>query len=65
MNINIDNITEEDHYARSRCIRKLVQSPDNSVITASVYAPKPPMKVVQFWDNLERLPDDVGECIET
>ncbi len=65
MNINIDDITEEDHYARSRCIRKLVQSPDNSMITTSVYAQKLPMKIVQFWDNLEKLPDDVAECIET
>lgn len=65
MNINIDNITEEDHYARSRCIRKLVQSPNNTVLTTSVYAKKPPMKVVQFWDNLGRLPDDVAECIDT
>lgn len=65
MNINIDNITEEDHLARSRCIRKLVQSSNHSVGTTSVYIKKPPMKVVQFWDNLERLPDDVAECIDT
>lgn len=60
-----NDITEEDHYARSRCIRKLVQSPYNSVIITSVYAQKPPMRIVQFWDNLEKLPDDVAGCIET
>ena len=60
-----DNLTEEDHYARSRFIRKLVQNPSGSVTPSSVYVRKPPMKIVQFWDNLERLPDDVRECMKT
>jgi hypothetical protein len=60
-----EDIAEENHDARSRFIRKLVQSPSDSVIVSSVYDRKPPMKIVQFWDNLDRLPDDVGECLET
>lgn len=63
--MNTDNLTEEDHYARSRFVRNLVQSPSGSAIASSVYARTPPMRIVQFWDNLDRLPDDVGECLET
>jgi mannosyltransferase OCH1-like enzyme len=63
--MNLDDLTEEDHKARSRFIRKLVQNPSNTNITSSVYAKKLPMRIVQFWDRLDRLPHDVQECIET
>lgn len=61
----VDNITEESHYARSRFIRELVQSSSCSAVASSVYTRKPPMKIVQFWDNLEKLPNDVKECMKT
>jgi len=63
--MNTDDLTEENHYARSCFIRKLVQSPSGSTITSSLYDRKPPMRIVQFWDNLDRLPEDVEECIKT
>lgn len=63
--MSTDNHTEENHYERSRFIRKLVQNPNNPVITSSVYTRKPPMKIIQFWDKRDKLPDDVGECIES
>jgi hypothetical protein len=44
--MNTDDLTEETHYARSRFIRKLVQSPRGSDIASSVYARKPPMRMV-------------------
>ena len=56
--------TKEDHKARSRFIRKLVQNP-NSIIKSSIYYRKIPMRIVQFWDRLDRLPHDVQGCIET
>lgn len=59
------NQTEGEHYARSRFIRRLVQDPHDTVKTSSVYIRRPPMRIIQFWDNLDRLPDDVGECIES
>lgn len=62
--MNSNELTEEDHKARSHFIRKLIQSP-NSNTTSSVYKRKVPMKIVQFWDRLDRLPNDVKECIET
>lgn len=63
--MNVDDLTEEDHKARSRFIRKLVQNPNNSNLKSSLYAKKPPMRIVQFWDRLDKLPQDVQECIET
>jgi mannosyltransferase OCH1-like enzyme len=61
--MNADDLTEES--ARSRFIRKLVQNPSGFATESSVYARKPPMRIVQFWDNLDKLPRDVGECLET
>lgn len=63
--MSTDNHTEENHYERSRFIRKLVQNQNNPIITSSVYTRKPPTKIIQFWDKLDKLPDDVGECIES
>lgn len=63
--MNLNDQTEEDHKARSRFIRKLVQNPSNSNGISSVYAEKPPMRIVQFWDRIDRLPLDVQECIES
>lgn len=63
--MNIDNITEKDHQARSRFIRKLVQNHANSDTSSITRVKKIPMTIVQFWDNLDKLPEDVGECIET
>jgi mannosyltransferase OCH1-like enzyme len=63
--MNIDDLTEENHNARSHFIRKLIQNPSISNTTSLVYAKKPPLKLVQFWDRLDKLPHDVKECIDT
>lgn len=63
--MKVDDQTEEDHNSRSRFIRKLIQNPINSNTASSVFAKKPPKKIVQFWDRLDNLPQDVKECIET
>jgi len=63
--MNVDELTEEDHKARSRFIRKLIQNPSNFNIKSSIYTKKPPLRIVQFWDRLDRLPHDVQECIDT
>jgi len=57
--------TEESHRARSSFIRKLVQHTIGSPIVSSEFKNKVPKRIVQFWDDIERLPGDVGECIET
>lgn len=55
----------EDDYSRSSYVRSLVQTPQS--------LPAPPLRsrstipkvIVQFWDNLGRMPRDVQECLDT
>ena len=63
--MNAADPTEESHRARSSFVRGLVQCSSGSAVASSVFARKPPKRIVQFWDDLDRLPGDVGECIET
>lgn len=63
--MNAGNSTEESHCARSRFVRGLVQRSCDSAVTSSIFAKKLPKRIVQFWDDRDRLPRDVGECIET
>jgi hypothetical protein len=63
--MNAGNPTEENHRARSSFVRELVQLSDGPAVASSVFARKLPKRIVQFWDDLDRLPGDVGECIET
>lgn len=60
-----DNSTEENHHARSNFVRRVVQRSCDSIVTSLEFRRKLPKRIVQFWDNLDRLPSDVGECIET
>jgi len=63
--MNTDNPTEENHHARSSFVRELVQRSSDPAVASSIFTRKPPKRIVQFWDDLDRLPGDVGECIET
>lgn len=63
--MNIVNPSKEDHHARSIFVRGLVQRSEDSAVASPVFASKLPKRIVQFWDNLDRLPGDVGECLET
>lgn len=63
--MNAGNPIEESHRARSSFVRGLVQRSSGSAVASSVFAKKLPKRIVQFWDDLDRLPGDVGECIET
>src|ERR1043166_8018804 len=56
---------EESHRRRSEFVRGLVQRSIGSTGTLSELGSKPQQRIVHFWDNLNRLPDDVGECIAT
>jgi hypothetical protein len=42
-----------------------VQRSGDPAVASSVFTRKLPKRIVQFWDDLDRLPGDVGECIET
>ncbi len=63
--MDADNPKEDSHRARSSFVRELVQYSSGATVSSSALAKKPPKRIVQFWDNLDRLPDDVGECIES
>lgn len=56
---------EESHFERSRFVRGIVQTPTTSVSTDILKTESPPRIIVQFWDDLDRLPDDVELCIRS
>lgn len=57
--------SEEDHQARSNFVRGLVQVAHWPTLSPGVSSPRPPRTIVQFWNDLDRLPEDVRECIES
>ncbi len=59
------NPTQEDHQARSDFVRELVQRSSVHDSVPAAYSTKPPKTIVQFWDDLDQLPGDVRECIES
>ena len=56
---------ENGERDRSNFVRELVQRPSDRLRMPAKYMPPPPRRVVQFWDDLGRLPQDVGECMES
>lgn len=56
---------KDNHRRRSDFVRGLVQHSIGSAGALSELVGKPPQRIVHFWDNLNRLPGDVGECIAT
>lgn len=59
------NPAQEDHQARSDFVRELVQRFGVHDSVPAAYSTKPPRTIVQFWDDLDQLPGDVRECIES
>ncbi len=56
---------KDNHQVRSDFVRGLVQSSREREVASSVYCTKPPRRIVQFWNDLQQLPDDVRECMES
>ena len=67
MSIRESNDTDplkKDERDRSNFVRELVQSQHNKQVQASAtHIVAPPKRIVQFWDDLDRLPLDVKECM--
>lgn len=57
--------TKESHLVRSNFIKGLIQNSKESAIANPAFTNKIPKKIIQFWDNLDQLPMDVSECLET
>ncbi len=55
----------EDHQARSDFVRGLVQRCREDDVTPAAFSAETPRMIVQFWDDLNQLPADVGECIQS
>jgi len=55
----------EDHQLRSDFIRGLVQRSFNGAKPSLSLDKVIPKRIVQFWDDLNRLPDDVKDCMES
>ena len=61
---------EEDSLAkaerdRSNFVRELVQRRNELGHVPATLSVTPPKRIVQFWDDLRRLPKDVRECMES
>lgn len=61
----MNDSTEDDHRARSHFVRGCVQQSPDSDVASSVFPRKPPKRIVQFWNDLDRLPGDVKDCLES
>ncbi len=55
----------KDERARSSFVRQLVQRYIEPGQIRAAYLALPPRRIVQFWDDLDRLPRDVKECMES
>lgn len=55
----------EDDRSRSEYIRRVVQNPQSLPPKSLVFGNCIPKVIVQFWDNLQQLPQDVQECLDT
>ena len=56
---------EANHRYRSNFVRKLVQRPNEPSRVPVRHVAPPRKRIVQFWDDLGRLPEDVKECMES
>jgi len=55
----------DDHQARSAFVRGVVQRTGEADPLPAAFLRGPRRTIVQYWDDLGRLPDDVGACIES
>lgn len=57
--------SQEHHRQRSEYIRGLVQGSDGQPSINDLFQQGTPRTIVQFWHNLQELPEDIKECIAT
>lgn len=51
--------------ARSNFVRDMVQRRECSALASASWANPTPKRIVQFWNDLERLPEDVKACMKS
>ena len=62
--LKTDPLTPEER-ARSNFVREMVQRREGSELISRTWSTPAPKRIVQFWDDLGRLPDDVKACMES
>lgn len=55
----------EEHRSRSAYVRRVVQRTGESGPVTAAFLSGPRRTIVLFWDDLDRLPSDVGACINS
>lgn len=63
--MQLNDSSEDDHRARSNFVRGVVQQSPDFDVASSIFSRKPPKRIVQFWNDLDRLPRDVKDCLES
>lgn len=51
--------------ARSNFVRDMVQRRDGSTLASTTWSSPTPKRIVQFWNDLQRLPEDVKVCMDS
>jgi hypothetical protein len=51
--------------ARSNFVRDMVQRRDGSALASTTWSGPTPKRIVQFWNDLQRLPEDVKACMDS
>ncbi|WP_205572690.1 hypothetical protein [Yersinia rochesterensis] len=51
--------------ARSDFVRDMVQRRETSSLGSATWSAPTPKRIVQFWDDLQRLPEDVKACMNS
>lgn len=51
--------------ARSNFVRDMVQRRDSQMPASRMWSVPAPKRIVQFWNDLQRLPDDVKACMDS
>lgn len=60
--VESDPLTAEER-ARSNFVRDIVQGRELALPNSTNLLSPTPKRLVQFWDNLQQLPEDVRECM--
>ncbi|RDI24147.1 hypothetical protein DFR41_10562 [Pseudacidovorax intermedius] len=71
LKVNVSNDTAQvdplgsAERARSNFVRDMVQRRHDSTLALTAWSTPIPRRIVQFWNNLDRLPEDVKACMDS
>lgn len=62
--VEIDPLRPSER-ARSNFVRDMVQRRDGAPLSSTTWSSPTPKRIVQFWNDLQRLPEDVRACMNS